>query len=278
MRTLLTLILILGLVTAVSAAPEVTVVVKPASEVAGEKVTLGDIASIKEADAEQADRLKSIGVCQSPLPGKSRKLTDDQVVTALRRAGILPESAGLLCPPEIAVVRTSAVVGGLDLIEAVRKHVLAANSWAGTVSVEAAIRPADQVVPTGKLDLRIKAGTSAVRKGRNSISVEIVIDDKVFRTVQVSVDGQGDRSGRGGIEVRRQVGADRTEQHRDPGAGDHSAPGRHIGHDARSRLDCEPADLGGIDPPQIVGLRSAGGALGRPGAGRSEQRIAQVDR
>ena len=187
MRTLLTLILVLVLAMAASAAPGVTVVVRPASEVAGEKVTLGDIASIEGADATQAEHLRSIQVCQSPLPGKTRKLTDDQVVTALRRAGILPENTGLLCPPEIAVLRMSAVVGGLDLVEAVRKHVLAANSWTGTVSVEAAIPPADQVVPSGKLDLRIKAGTSAVRKGRNSISVEIVIDDKVYRTVQVSV-------------------------------------------------------------------------------------------
>lgn len=187
MRTLITLILILVLATAVSAAPQVTVVVKPTSEVAGEKVTLGDIASIEGADANQAERLRNIQVCQSPLPGKTRKLTDDQVVTAMKRAGILPDATGLLCPPEIAVVRTSAVVGGLDLVEAVRKHVLAANSWTGTVSVEAAVPPADQIVPTGKLDLRIRAGTSAVRKGRNSISLEIVIDDKVYRTVQVSV-------------------------------------------------------------------------------------------
>jgi flagella basal body P-ring formation protein FlgA len=187
MRTLLTLILVLGLAMATSAAPGVTVVVRPASEVAGEKVTLGDIASIQGADAEQSARLKSILVCPSPLPGKARKLTDDQVITTMRRAGILPENAGLLCPPEIAVVRTSAIVGSADLVEAARKHILAVHSWTGTVSVEAAIPPGDQVVSAGKLDLRIKAGTSAIRKGRNSIPVEIVIDDKVYRTVQVSV-------------------------------------------------------------------------------------------
>ncbi len=180
-------VLVLGLAVAASAAAEVTVAVKPASEVAGASVTLGDIASIQGADVKQTECLRAIPVCSSPLPGKSRKLTDDQIITATKRAGILADSAALLCPPEIVVVRASAVVGGADLVEAVRKHVLAAQTWTGTVSVETALPPADQVVPIGKLDLRIKAGTTAIRKGRNTASVEMVVEDKVYRTIQVSV-------------------------------------------------------------------------------------------
>lgn len=181
------LILAVVFAAAVAAAPKTTVAVKPASEVSGASVTLGDIASIQGADAKQMECLRAIQVCPSPLPGKTRKLTDDQVLTAMRRAGVLAESAGLLCPPEVAVVRTSAIVGGSDLVDAVRKHVLAAPSWPGTVSVESAIPPVDQIVPTGKLGLRVKAGASAVRKGRNTVSVEIVVEDKVYRAVQVSV-------------------------------------------------------------------------------------------
>lgn len=185
-RTQLILGMVLGLAVAVSAAPKVTVVVRPASDVSAESVTLGEIASIDGVDDAQADRLKSVPVCPSPLPGKSRKLTDDQIMTALKRAGLF-ETTGLLCPPEIAVVRTSAVVGSADLLETVREYVLSTNTWSGTVTVEPAIAPADQTVPTGALDLRVKAGRIAVRKGRNSIPVEIVIGDKVYRTVQVSV-------------------------------------------------------------------------------------------
>jgi len=186
-RIQLIAVLILVLAAAVTAAPKVTVVVRPASDVAGANVTLGDIASFQGADADQAKRLGVVPVCTSPLPGKARKITDDQVLTAMRRAGIAAETVGLLCPPEFAVVRISATVGSADLVEAVRQYVVDAHSWPGTVSVEAAIPPADQVTPSGKLELRIKAGTTTVRKGRNSIPVEIVIDDKVYRTVQVSV-------------------------------------------------------------------------------------------
>lgn len=185
-RTQLLLALVLGLAVAASAAPKATVVVRPASDVSADSVTIGEIATVDGAEEAQADRIKGVSVCQAPLPGRSRKLTDDQIMTALRRAGLF-ETTGLLCPPEIAIVRASAVVGGADLLETVSKHVLSTGTWNGIVSVEPAIAPADQTVPIGKLELRVKAGPSAIRKGRNSIPVEIVVNDKVYRTVQVSV-------------------------------------------------------------------------------------------
>lgn len=185
-RIPLILALVLGLAAGTSAAPGATVVVRPASDVSADSVTIGQIAVVDGAEGAQADRIKGVCVCQSPLPGKSRKLTDDQIMTALKRAGLF-ETTALLCPPEIAVVRASAVVGGADLLEAAHRHVLSAAAWKGIVSVEPAIAPAEQIVPTGKLDLRVKAGANAVRKGRNSIPVEITVDDRIYRTVQVSV-------------------------------------------------------------------------------------------
>ncbi|MCX6374501.1 MAG: flagellar basal body P-ring formation chaperone FlgA, partial [Armatimonadetes bacterium] len=60
-------------------------------------------------------------------------------------------------------------------------------SLTGTVLIEVRHLPADQIVPAGNPELRVKAGCRSPRKGQNSIPVEIVVDGQVCRTVMVSV-------------------------------------------------------------------------------------------
>jgi flagellar basal body P-ring formation protein FlgA len=172
---------------AFAGAPQATVMVRPASDVAAEDVTLQDIAAVQAEDEALADKLGATSICRSPLPGKSRRITREQIIIALRRQGLPDGSVNLLCPPEIGITRSGTIVTGQALFEATQQFATEAGNWPGSIVVESARLPADQTVPSGKLKIRVREGAIKLRKGRNSIPVEVVVDDKVYTTTHISV-------------------------------------------------------------------------------------------
>jgi flagella basal body P-ring formation protein FlgA len=163
------------------------VMVRPTSEVAAVNVTLADIASVQCADEALAAKLRTIPICPSALPGKTRVLAREQIIIALRRQGVSDDSVNLLCPGQVAVTRSSSVASGQALFEAAREFALRDSGWPGTVTVEPVRIPPDQVVPLGKLELRVRPGAQNLRKGRNSLPVESVVDGQVYTTTHVSI-------------------------------------------------------------------------------------------
>lgn len=160
--------------------------VKPSSEVTGSTVTLGDIATVQTETKEMADRIKGVTVCSSPLPGKSRIVAKDQIITALKRRGIY-DSVELLCPPLISVSRSCTTIQGDTIFETVRQFILNAQAWPGTVSVEPIRLPGAEIVPVGQLELRVKPGPKTISRGRNYVPLEILVDGHVYRVVSVPV-------------------------------------------------------------------------------------------
>jgi len=187
MRTILsaTALLILA-ITLAGAAALPTITVRPECEIAGSSCTLGDAASVQSGDAALTQRLKNILVCPTPLPGKTRMVTRDQIVIALRRAGVSDQSVQLLCPAQVILRRGQSTVTGQALFDAAKAFAQSGVSLTGTVVIEPRRLPSDQIVPAGSPELRIKAGARSARKGQNSIPVEIVVDGQVYRTVMVS--------------------------------------------------------------------------------------------
>lgn len=179
--------LIAAMGSAALASTPATVMVRPESEVVGPSACLGEIAGIQCTDSAPAEKLRNAPICSAPLPGKTRKITRDQIIIALRKAGIDDETVDLLCPEMVRISRKASTVSGQSLFETARAFALAANSWPGTVAVEPVRLPPDQTVPVGKLELRARAGAGAVRKGQNSLPVEIVIDGRVYRTVHTAI-------------------------------------------------------------------------------------------
>jgi len=160
--------------------------VRPSSEVTRSTVTVGDIATVQTETKDMADRIKGITICSSPLPGKSRVVAREQVITALKRSGIY-NSIELLCPQCINVSRSCTTVKGDAIFETVRQFILNAQTWPGTVSVEPVRMPAPEIVPAGQLELRVKPGPRTIGRGRNYVPVEILTDGHAYRVVSVPV-------------------------------------------------------------------------------------------
>ncbi len=180
MRLVLIFILMaLTIGSAFSAVP-ITVQVHDEATVAGDNVLMGEIAEVQ-------GKLHDASVCTSPMPGMTRKISRDQVIIAIRRAGVPDGSIKLICPKSISITRASQTVSGHTLFECAKDALSENDTFQGKVEFQPVRLPADQCVPVGNLELRAKNGAARVRKGYNGMPVEIVIAGKVYRTVHVTV-------------------------------------------------------------------------------------------
>ncbi len=180
------IMLITALTIAASAAPQADILVRPSSDVTTVEVKLSDLASVNTNDKALSDKLCSAVVCRAPLAGSSRKLTRDQILTAIRRQGVTDRSVNIVCPQEFYVTRTASIVTGQAMFDTVQAYILESTNWPGPITVEPVRLPPDVKTPTGSLELKVKAGSPGARKGRGSLPVEIVVDGSVYTTVSVS--------------------------------------------------------------------------------------------
>jgi flagellar basal body P-ring formation protein FlgA len=187
MKSIISALALILICTSVMAASQKTAVtVRPQCTVSGANCTVGDIALVQCQDQSAAQRVRSTVVCSSPLPGKSRNLPREQVLTALRRAGLADKTYDLLCPPQVSLTRGQSTVTGQMIFDAAKAFLETGITWPGTTVVEAYKLPADQVVPLGQMELRARDGARAGHKGQNSVPIEIVIDGKMYRLVQAT--------------------------------------------------------------------------------------------
>lgn len=163
------------------------ILAQPSPEVAEAEIMLSDIAKVQSSDAALAKKLASTLICPSPLPGKNRVITRDQIIIAMRRNGIDDRSINLVCPVQLSVKRTASLVTGKALFDTVQEYLAADSSRVGTITVEPVRLPVDISAPTGSLKIRVKDTYQKTPKGRASLPVEIVVDGRVYTTVNVSV-------------------------------------------------------------------------------------------
>lgn len=185
-KLLAVLALISATTSTLGAAPRATIMVRPNAETAAENAIIADMAAVKCADKSLSQKLMTIQVCSSPLPGKTRIVTKEQILIAMRREGVGDGTVELLCPAEVNVKRTASIVTGQSLFDTAKAFILSNGSFTGTVDVQQIRIQPDQSVLTGKFEVRVSPGTKPARKGQTYIPVEIVIDGKVYKTISVS--------------------------------------------------------------------------------------------
>lgn len=166
--------------------PAATITLKPSAEISGKAVSLGDIASISTNSKALGDKLKGVELCASPLPGKMRKLSRSQLAVSLRKSGIDTSIVSLICPENICITRRSVTISGQQLFDAAKECILGNSKLPGSVYVEPVrLLPAVQL-PIGRVELKAQV-MGSIRKGQNSVPIDIVIDGKTERRVYVPV-------------------------------------------------------------------------------------------
>jgi flagella basal body P-ring formation protein FlgA len=180
-------------VLAATAAAAATVTVRAAAQVSGAQITLGDVATIADADAQTAARLAAVLVGSAPLAGSTRPLALETIGVYLRRAGVDPQSVHLGGAPTARVTRASTVVTGAEIETAAREAALAQEPDQAAITLSCAHQPADVKVPQGKVALDPQL-IGPARGASRLVRVVISVDGKRITgsTVSLRVERSGD--------------------------------------------------------------------------------------
>jgi flagella basal body P-ring formation protein FlgA len=152
----------------------------------GDKLTLGDIAAISNADQASAAVLKNINLGYSPEVGMVRQIYRDKIAIALAAAGFSEGAVELRSQPFVTIRRESQTVD-LNLVREVVENTTLAGLRARGANVEFTKLelPAKVEVRTGAVEIRALAGNVKNVFAPFSVTVEVWVDGRSARRFNV---------------------------------------------------------------------------------------------
>lgn len=187
MKRLAAITILIMAVISTKAGAQTTVTVRPECEISGTSILISDISAVRSSNSGIAAKIRSAEVGPSPSPGRSKTIRRDDIIIAMRRVGIEDRSVDLLCPERISIARSCKKVTGQAVFEAAKSYAAGANTWTGTIEITPVSIPNDVDAPVGKLELTAKPGLRSVRRGQNSVNVQIMIDGREYRVVTTTL-------------------------------------------------------------------------------------------
>lgn len=164
------------------------VAVRPASDVAGPTFTLGEVADVSGADRALAERIRSVALGTSPLPGLSRSLYLTDVVARLRLNHFDPEQFAVTVPAGVRITRRGAEVPVTGLTEAAVAAVRAAlKDSAPDAVVEPVGQPPRLIAEPGKMEFQAGPVQGRLEGGTVTVPISVLVDGKPSRQVTVSI-------------------------------------------------------------------------------------------
>lgn len=157
------------------------------TEIAGDRVTLGDMAAIA-ADGDAANRLKAVSLGYAPSVGMTREVRRDQIALAIAAAGFAAADFRLEAPARMIVRRTAQAVASDSLREAIETAVLADFQNENiTAQITRIDLPPDVQVAAGKLDVRVNKPAAANFFAPFAVSLEILVNGRIVRRLSANV-------------------------------------------------------------------------------------------
>lgn len=168
-----------------SQAAAVSINVSSKALVAGDTISLGDIAEISGAKPELANKISSVAIARSPLPGASKSIKGDYIKVRLKQSGFDLESIGVSAPESLEVKR--------DFMELPEEEIKSAIG-----SFIQARRPGEEYefkikgislqpigpLPKGRLTYNVVfSNRNEDFAGAANIAVDLFIDERPYRRI-----------------------------------------------------------------------------------------------
>jgi len=157
-------------------------------QIAGDKILLGDIASITGSDSPLIQQLSAIIVGRAPQPGNSRRLDRGMINTRLKQNRIDPAILVLNMPASISVSRSCVKVSPEKIKEMVSdyisKNILSGNPDATIkgIQVSDSLR-----LPVGTVTYEVSAPRNRDLVGQVPFAVNFNVDGKLYKRVWANV-------------------------------------------------------------------------------------------
>jgi flagella basal body P-ring formation protein FlgA len=147
-----------------------------------DRLVLGDLAQIANADSETADRLRAIPLGYAPEVGALRELSKEKIALAITAAGFATGTVTLDAPLVVLIRRESQLVNP-DLVHAaVERAALAGLQAKGaTARIVRLDLPSRIEVRTGAIEVRASIGGAKNLFAPFMVSLEFWIDGRIAR-------------------------------------------------------------------------------------------------
>lgn len=181
---ILTALILHGTATAIRGATPVRISVSAMSQIDGENILLGKIATIEGDDQQLIKQLGGVVVGRSPLPGRQREIDSGTLKRRLRRHRIDPDRLVLQLPPQIIVERSFIEISR-DKIKSlvsdyIYKHLINNLSDANIQDIQVS----DNLkLPGGQITYTVKPPRNHDLAGKIPLSVEFAVNGKLYKRV-----------------------------------------------------------------------------------------------
>lgn len=163
------------------------IVVNALSEVAGEKILVGEIAAISGMMDSDKLELSGRSLGPSPKPGSELKLSASQVKTRLYNAGVDVKAIETVIPAQVVFKRKTTVVTGRQLADYSIDYLQNNISWGETpIKARAKRLPADILLPAGEVTFEGVIESRTDQYGTQNFHVEIYLDGEKVRDQPMS--------------------------------------------------------------------------------------------
>lgn len=169
-----------------TAAPAVTLALKPAVAVSGIWVTVRDVAEVSGVEPSRIEEIRAMRLGRTPMPGVERVLGTDDVAGRLRQLGVTEAVAFSGSVTGIRVSAAVRTIRGDELVKFGRAALERRIKWpADAVTIEDPVSARTVIVPDGNVEMRADIGTRRLA-GLVNVGVEVWEDGKRLAKVPLS--------------------------------------------------------------------------------------------
>ncbi len=184
-------LLTIGIYFPATAQSKIVVRVTGETTVESSLINLGDIAEVS-GEKSQAERVKNISLGYAPNIGAVRELSRERISLLISSAGYKAQDFRLVSPQTVSVRRAAQEIGATQIREAIETAVQ--NNISAEVIEMRLIKadlPEKILVPLGKVEIRANLGGVRNLFAPFVVSIEIRVNDAVFRRVSANAEAEG---------------------------------------------------------------------------------------
>ncbi len=180
-------LMVAGMVTEIMAAAATRVQVSTMTQIDGEQILLGKIARIEGQDPLLIQRIGSVVIGRSPLPGKRREFDASLVKRRLKQNQIDPDQLVLKIPSRIVVERRFIEISQAKIKALVSDYILQniINNFSDARIKD--IQVSDNLIlPDGRITYTVKPPGNDTLAGKIPFTVNFDVDGKFYKRVWTS--------------------------------------------------------------------------------------------
>ena len=158
----------------ITAFPEVTV--------SGDKIRLGALLKVESHDSKLQELMDSTVLTSSPAPGKSKAVSEVEIIHRLEALGIGAERFSIKLPAEILVSRRFQTLTLSEIASRITQEFLPELRWKDA-HLEKVEVPESIVLPIGKVELNFNCSPSTDLAKPFFLNINIIVDGEVVKRV-----------------------------------------------------------------------------------------------